>query len=45
VFNLPTLPGLAARDGALQTNGFPPMGDLTAALDLRPDEIFGNGFE
>ena len=45
VFNLPTLPGLAARDAALQTNGFPAMGNLTAALDLRPDEIFGNGFE
>lgn len=45
VFGLPTLPGLAARDTALQSNGFPAMGDLTAALDLRPDAIFGNGFE
>jgi phospholipase C len=33
-FDLPKLPGLAARDKALQANGHPPMGDLTAALDL-----------
>jgi acid phosphatase len=31
-FDLPILPGLAARDAALQANGHPPMGDLTAAL-------------
>ena len=31
-FDLPVLPGLAARDAALKANGQPPMGDLTAAL-------------
>ncbi|MBS0518151.1 MAG: acid phosphatase [Proteobacteria bacterium] len=31
-FDLPILPGLAARDAALQANGLPPMGDLTNAL-------------
>jgi len=31
-FELPVLPGLAARDAALQSNGRPPMGDLTNAL-------------
>jgi phospholipase C len=33
-FDLPALPGLTARDAALRANGLPPMGDLTAALDL-----------
>jgi acid phosphatase len=33
-FALPTLPGLQARDTALAANGSPPLGDLTAALDL-----------
>lgn len=33
-FALSELPGLAARDAALIANGQPPMGDLTAALDL-----------
>jgi len=33
-FDLPVLPGLAARDGALKANGHLPMGDLTAALNL-----------
>jgi acid phosphatase len=33
-FNLPTLPGLAARDSALVANGGQAMGDLTNALDL-----------
>jgi phospholipase C len=33
-FDLPVLTGLAARDAALKANGQPPMGDLTAALDL-----------
>jgi acid phosphatase len=33
-FDLPELPGLAARDAALQKNGHPAMGDLTAALNL-----------
>ncbi|MBB5552751.1 hypothetical protein [Rhizobium lentis] len=28
------LPGIVARDKALSDNGRPPMGDLTAALDL-----------
>jgi phospholipase C len=31
-FDLPVLPGLVARDRALQGNGHPPMGDLTDAL-------------
>jgi acid phosphatase len=33
-FGLTTLPGLAARDAALQANGGQAMGDLTAALNL-----------
>jgi phospholipase C len=33
-FDLPVLPGLAVRDAALKANGYPPMGDLTAALRL-----------
>jgi acid phosphatase len=33
-FALPTLPGLTARDAALEAHGSPPMGDLTHALDL-----------
>lgn len=33
-FDLPTLPGLAARDAALRSAGNPKMGDLTGALDL-----------
>jgi phospholipase C len=33
-FELPVLDGLAARDAALKANGEPPLGDLTAALDL-----------
>jgi acid phosphatase len=41
VFNLPALPGLAQRDQALQQNGMPPMGDLSAALD----RLFSDGFE
>jgi phospholipase C len=32
-FDLPTLPGLAARDAALKAHGYPPMGDLSAALN------------
>ena len=35
-YNLPVLPGLQLRDSALIANGQPPMGDLTAALDLAP---------
>jgi len=31
-FDLPVLPGLAARDAALKANGHPAMGDLTEAL-------------
>jgi acid phosphatase len=34
-FSLPTLPGLATRDAALQSNGAPAMGDLTTALDIQ----------
>ena len=34
-FGLATLPGLAARDTALQTAGGQPMGDLTNALNLQ----------
>ncbi|MEO6688373.1 MAG: alkaline phosphatase family protein, partial [Dokdonella sp.] len=41
VFGLPTLPGLAQRDEALQQNGFPAMGDLSQSLDL----LFTDGFE
>jgi acid phosphatase len=33
-FGLPTLPGFAARDAALQAAGGQPMGDLTDALNL-----------
>ncbi|AHG49897.1 hypothetical protein RLEG12_03135 (plasmid) [Rhizobium leguminosarum bv. trifolii CB782] len=33
-YDLPVLPGIVARDTALRANGQPPMGDLTAALDL-----------
>ncbi|RUW29422.1 acid phosphatase, partial [Mesorhizobium sp. M1E.F.Ca.ET.041.01.1.1] len=33
-YDLPVLPGLIARDKALRNNDQPPMGDLTAALDL-----------
>jgi acid phosphatase len=33
-FGLPTLPGLAARDAAIQKAGGTPLGDLTAALDI-----------
>ena len=33
-FQLPTLPGLAARDAALVKNGGQPMGDLTNALNI-----------
>jgi phospholipase C len=33
-FELPVLPGLTARDAALKAHGEPPLGDLTAALDL-----------
>jgi phospholipase C len=31
-FDLPVLPGLAARDAALVANGHPALGDLTDAL-------------
>jgi len=33
-FGLDALPGITARDAALQANGAPAMGDLTSALDL-----------
>lgn len=33
-FDLPMLPGLVARDAALAAAGEPPLGDLSAALDL-----------
>jgi phospholipase C len=33
-YDLPVLPGLIARDAALRAHGEPPLGDLTAALDL-----------
>ena len=32
-FNLPVLPGITLRDGSLAKNGFPAMGNLTAALN------------
>jgi len=34
-WSLPVLPGLQLRDSSLAANGLPPMGDLSAALDLR----------
>jgi acid phosphatase len=34
-WSLPVLPGLKLRDTALEANGLPAMGDLTAALELR----------
>ncbi len=34
-WSLPPLPGLQLRDTSLQSHGLPPMGDLTAALELR----------
>ncbi len=34
-WSLPTLPGIQLRDTSLQAHGLPPMGDLTAALELR----------
>jgi acid phosphatase len=34
-FSLPLLPGLQLRDSSLEAHGLPPMGDLTAALELR----------
>nr|WP_244735476.1 hypothetical protein [Rhizobium laguerreae] len=33
-YDLAVLPGVIARDKALRNNDRPPMGDLTAALDL-----------
>jgi len=33
-WDLPKLPGVAARDAALAAHGEPPLGDLTNALDL-----------
>jgi acid phosphatase len=33
-FNLPTLPGIAARDASLKAAGSKPMGDLTRALSF-----------
>ncbi|MGO4727000.1 MULTISPECIES: acid phosphatase [unclassified Inquilinus] len=33
-FELPVLPGIAARDAGIAANGNPPLGDLTAALDF-----------
>ncbi len=34
-WSLPVLPGIQLRDSSLQAHGLPPMGDLTAALELR----------
>ncbi len=34
-WSLPVLPGLQLRDAALAAHGLPPMGDLSAALELR----------
>ncbi len=33
-YDLPILDGIAARDAALKANGEPPLGDLTASLNL-----------
>jgi acid phosphatase len=35
-FDLPILPGLAARDAALVAHAEPPLGDLTGSLNLSP---------
>lgn len=35
-FSLDTLPGIELRDRSLAAHGAPPLGDLTAALDLHP---------
>lgn len=37
-WHLPVLPGIKSRDAALVANGFPPMGDLTRALELGGDD-------
>jgi phospholipase C len=37
-FDLPTLPGLTARDQALRANQQAPLGDLTHALYLETDD-------
>ena len=34
-WSLPVLPGVQLRDASLVANGLPPMGDLSAALELR----------
>ena len=34
-WSLPVLPGLQLRDRSLEAHGLPPMGDLSAALELR----------
>ncbi len=34
-WSLPVLAGIQLRDSSLQAHGLPPMGDLTAALELR----------
>jgi phospholipase C len=38
-FGLPKLPGVEARDAAIQTSGGAPLGDLTAALDITPQRL------
>jgi len=40
-WHLPVLPGIKTRDNALRAHGFPPMGDLTNALDLPDDHDHG----
>ena len=35
-WSLDVLPGLKLRDSSLEAHGLPPMGDLSAALELRP---------
>ena len=34
-WHLPVLAGIKRRDASLVANGYPPMGDLTNALDLQ----------
>jgi phospholipase C len=34
-WHLPVLPGIVRRDVSLLKNGYPPMGDLTNALDFQ----------
>ena len=41
-WHLPVLDGIKTRDSALVKNGYPPMGDLTNALDFDGDDGHDN---